>query len=163
MENDLLTVLSGCYVKGALNVRLRFGNPRHVQHRGDLVFYRFAPGQRFGYLWWARLSARRQVAGFAIAEALGLGQCGYGLPCVDHAVQVHAYLNCRCIGKDLGVVGHADELIDCIQQSGIDPCLVPPAYYRLASQALRVGHEPRRINRRELFCFLEDKAHAHAN
>lgn len=93
MVGNLHTVLSGCYVKGVLNVRLRFGEPQYIKHlRDGLTRYEFAPGQRFGFMWWARLSPRRQVAGFAVAEALRAGKPGYRIPCVQPAIQVHAYL-----------------------------------------------------------------------
>jgi len=155
------TVLNGCYVKGSLNVRLRFGEPRSVRRFGNgLTHYGFTSGQRFALMWWARLSPRRQVTGFAVAEALELGRSGYHLPCIEPAVQVHAFLTCRCMGKDRGIVGRVDELIRAIQQADIDPCIVPPVYYRLASQAIRVGREPRRIDRNQLLSFLEDKRHA---
>lgn len=161
MAGDPCTVLSGCYVKGVLNVRLRFGEPRDVEQvRNGLTHYTFLPGQRFGFMWWVRLSPRRQIAGFAVAEALRTGEPGYRIACVQPDVQVHAYLNCRCVGKDRGAVGRAEDLIRSIQEAGIDPCHVPPAYYRLASQALRVCHEPRRLDRHELARFLEEQAHA---
>lgn len=157
MPGDPPTILAGYYVKGVLNVRLRFGEPRGMERgRDGLTHYRFAPGAPFGFMWWARLSPRRQVAGFAVVEALAAGQRGYRVPCVDRTVQVHAFLNCRCVGKDRGAVGRADELIRSIQQSDIDPCIVPAAYYRLASQALRVGHPPRQLDRDELFYFLRE-------
>ncbi len=159
MEDDPPTVLTCCYARGMLNVRLRFGEPQRVKHHGSVTFYHFAPGQRFGYLWWCAYP-RRQVAGLAVAEALRVAQCGYRLPCVDRALHVHAFLSCRCIGNDRGIVGRADELIHSIEQSDIDPCLVPPVYYRLVSQALRVGHEPRRIDRDQLFSFMEEQSHA---
>jgi hypothetical protein len=159
MRTATWTVLNGCYVKGSLNVRLRFGEPGYVRRFDNgLTHYGFAPGQRFA-LMWARLSPRRQVAGFAVAEALELGRPGYHLPCIRPAVQVHAFLSCRCIGKDRGSVGRIDDLIRAIQQADIDPCIVPPVYYRLASQAIRVGREARRIDRTQLLCFLEDQHH----
>lgn len=162
MSGDPPTILAGCYIQGVLNVRLRFGEPGRIERvRDGLTHYQFAPGAPFGFMWWARLSPRRQVAGFAVVEALAARQRGYRVPCVDCAVQVHAFLNCRCVGKDRGVVGRADALIRHIQQAEIDPCAVPTTYYRLASQALRVGREPRRLSRDELRCFLEDQAHAH--
>lgn len=161
MAGDPCTVLSGCYVKGVLNVRLRFGEPQHVEQlRDGLTHYTFMPGQRFGFMWWARLSPRRQVAGFAVAEALRAGEFGYRIPCVQPVVQVHAYLTCRCVGQDRGVVGRAEDLIREIQQAEIDPSHVPPVYYRLASQALRVRHEPRRLERHELDRFLEEQSDA---
>lgn len=161
MTNDPRTILSAVYVKGVVNVRLRFGEPQQIEHADDgLTRYAFAPGQRFGFLWWARLSVRRQVAGFAVAEALRPVEHGYHLPCLDRAVQVHAFLNCRCVGKDRGIVGLADELIRSIQQADIDPCIVPPAYFRVAGQALRAGHTPRRIVPAELHSFLKEQRHA---
>lgn len=151
--------LAAGYLKDVLNVRLRFGEPQRIRHGSGLTRYWFAPGQRFGVIWWARLSPRRQVAGFAVAEALTAGQAGYRVPCIGGIVQVHAYLNCRCAGKDRGVVGRADKLIRRIQEADIDPCRVPPAYYRLAGQAIRAGHDPRRIDRAQLLRFLEEQAH----
>lgn len=160
MHTTTWTVLNGCYVKGSLNVRLRFGEPQHVQRFDNgLTHYSFTPGQRFALMWWARLSPRRQVAGFAVAESLGLEQFGYRLPCIRPAVQVHAFLTCRCTGKDRGIVGRADELIRSIKQADIDPCIVPPGYYRLASHAIRIGHAPRRIDRMQLYRFLKDQGH----
>lgn len=160
MHGATWTVLKGCYVRGSLNVRLRFGEPRHVRHFDNgCTHYGFTPGQRFALMWWARLSPRRQVAGFAVAEALELGRFGHRLPCIQPAVQVHAFLTCRCTGNDRGIVGRIDELIRSIQQADIDPCVVPPVYYRLASQAIRVGHSPRQIDRNELLAFLEDTRH----
>jgi len=161
LTDDSRTALNGCYVKAVLNMRLLFGEPHQIGRVGDgMTRYWFSPGQRFGFIWWARLSVRRQVAGFAVAEALSVGECGYRLPCVDRAVQVHAFLNCRCVGKDRGVVGGANELIQQILRDDIDPCRVPPVYFRLASQALRVGREPRRIDPTVLQCFLEEQGHA---
>ena len=162
MHDTTWTILNGCYIKGSLTVRLRFGEPRQVRRfESGLTHYAFAAGQRFAVMWWARLSPRRQVAGFAVAEALEPGRSGYRLPCIRPAVQVHAFLSCRCIGKDRGIVGRAEELIRSIQQADIDPCIVPPVYYRLASQAIRLGHAPRRIDRAQLHQFLEDTRHEH--
>ena len=160
MQDTIGTVLSGCYVRGSLNVRLRFGQPQYIRRFDNgLTHYGFAPGQRFALMWWARLSPRRQIAGFAVAEALEFGRAGHHLPCIRPAVEVHAFLCCRCTGKDRGIVGRADELVRSIQQADIDPCIVPPVYYRLASHAIRVGHAPRRLDRMQLYRFLEEQAH----
>jgi hypothetical protein len=154
------TALTCCYVRGRINVCLRFGEPSRRQSGNGLTTYWFAPGRRFGITWWARVSPRRQVAGFAVAEALDAGHGGFRLPCVDRAVAVHAFLHCRCVGKDRGVVGRAVELIQNIHDAGVDPCIVPPVYYRFAGQALRVGRAPRTINPNELFAFLQEQNHA---
>jgi hypothetical protein len=154
------TLLAACHVKDRFGVRLRFGRPVRLQRIDDgLTHYWFQPGQTFAIAWWARVSPRRQFAAFAVAESLPVGQAGLGLPCVHPAVRVHAFLNCRCVGKDRGAVGCADELVQRIQSADIDPFRVPPIYYRLAGQALRVGHAPRRIDREELVTFLEEQKH----
>ena len=143
-----------------LQVRLHFGQPRHIRRLDNgVTHYWFTAGQRFAVLWWARVSARRQFAAVAIAEALEVGQAGFLLPCIHPAVEVHAFLNCRCVGKDWGAVARADDLIHRIQHADIDPRRVPPIYYRLAGQALRVGHAPRRIDREQLATFLEEQSH----
>lgn len=153
------TVFTACYAKGQLNVRLRFGDAQHVWRSGDgVTCYWFTPGQRFAVSWWARVSPRRQVAGFAVAEALRIGDDGYRLPCIQPAVSVHAFLTCRCHGDDRGVVGRADQMVREIQQADIDPCRIPPIYYRNASQALRVGRAPRRLDRDQILHFLEDRS-----
>lgn len=69
------TLFTAGYAKGRLSMRLRFGDPQHVWHSGNgVTYYWFAPGQPFAVSWWARLSLRRQVAGFAVAEALRIGR-----------------------------------------------------------------------------------------
>jgi len=153
------TLFTACYAKDRLNVRLRFGNPQHILQSGDgVTCYWFTPGQRFAVSWWARISLRRQVAGFAVAEALRFGDSGHRLPCIRPAVCVHAYLTCRCRGDDRGIVGRADHMVRQIQQADIDPCRVPPVYFRIASQALRVSREPRRLHRDQLLHFLQDQS-----
>ena len=153
------TLFTACYAKGHLNVRLRFGDPQHVGWSGDgVTCYWFTPGQRFAVSWWARLSLRRQVAGFAVAEALRVGDSGYRLPCIQPAVGLHAFLTCRCRGDDRGIVARADKMVREIQQADIDPCRVPPVYFRIASQALRVGRTPRHLDRDQLLRFLQDQS-----
>ena len=153
------TLFTACNAKGYLNVRLRFGDPQQVWRSDDgVTCYWFTPGQRFAVSWWARVSLRRQVAGFAVAEALRIGDAGYRLPCIQPAVGVHAFLLCRCRGDDRGVVGQADQMIREIQQADIDPCRVPPVYFRIASQALRVGRAPRQLDRDQLLHFLQDQS-----
>ncbi len=132
------TLLAACQVKDRFSIRLHFGSPTRMWRIDEsLTHYWFQPGDTFAVSWWARVSPRRQFAAFAIAQALGPGHSGFRLPCIDPAVNVHAFLNCRCIGKDQGVVAGADEMIHWIEQDDIDPCCVPPIYYRLAAQALR--------------------------
>ena len=160
MFSPPLTHLVAAYSENRVNVRLRFGEPLQMRPIGDSVtHYWFAAGQRFGVLWWVRHSPRKQFTAFAVAEALGPGQTGYRLPCITPAVHVHAFLHCRCIGKERGVVGRADELLRQLQQSSIDLCIVPPVYYRLVAQALRVGQQPRRLNRQSLIEFLQEQPH----
>ena len=153
------TLFTACYAKRRLNVRLRFGNPQHVWWSGDgVTCYWFTPGQRFAVSWWARVSPRRQIAGFAVAEALRVGDSGYRLCCIQPAVRLHAYLTCRCRGDDRGVVGRADQMVRQIQQADIDPCRVPAVYFRIAGQALRVGLAPRQLDRDQLLRFLQDQS-----
>jgi hypothetical protein len=145
------TQLTGRYVKRRLNVRLCFGeSARSRRLAGGVQHYWFAPGQLLGVCWWARVSPRRQVAGFAVAEALVNGQTGHLLPCVRPAVRVHAFLCGRCVGDDRGVAGRAEQWVKLMRRAGVDPCRVPAAYWRLAGQALRVGRAPRPFSDREV-------------
>ena len=143
MTHSDWTRLTACQVKDRFSVRLRFGSPVQVRRIDDgLTHYWFRADEAFAVLWWARVSPRRQFAAFAVAQARERGQSGFRLPCIDPAVNVHAFLNCRCIGKDRGVVDRADQLIGEIQQSRIDPCRVPLIYYRLAAQSLSPAKSP---------------------
>ena len=153
------TLFTACYAKGCLNMRLRFGDSQHVWHSGDgVTCYWFMPGQRFAVSWWARLSLRRQVAGFALAEALRIGDTGYRLPCIQPAVGLHTYLTCRCRGDDRGIVGQVDQMLRQIQQADIDPCRVPSVYFRIAGQALRVRRATRKLDRDQMLRFLQDQS-----
>ena len=161
MNDDSRTALNGCYVKAVLNVRLLFGAPHQIdarRRRDDPLLVLARPVLRVHLVG----ATVRAPAGRGIRRRRGAGsrQGGHRLPCVDRAVQVHAFLHCRCVGKQRGVVGRADELIRQIQRNDIDPCRVPPVYFRLASQAIRVGREPRRIDPTELQCFLKEQGHA---
>lgn len=152
------TQLTGRYVNRRLNVRLCFGEPvRSRRLAGGVQHYWFAPGQLLGVCWWARVSPRRQVAGFAVAETLAPGERGHlilsaggGPPCVRPAVRVHAFLCSRCVGDDRGVAGRAEQWVEQLRRAGVDPCRVPAAYWRLAGQALRVGRVPRPLSDREI-------------
>lgn len=152
------TMLTGRYAKRRLNVRLCFGEPARSRRTGDgLRHYWFSPGQLLGVWWWSRLSPRRQVAGFAVAETLATGRSGHlilsaveRVPSVRPAVRVHLFLSGRCVGDDRGMAGRAERLVDGMRRVNVDPCHVPPAYWRLAGQALRVGRTPRRLTDREI-------------
>lgn len=155
------TRLTGLYIKKQLVVRLRFGRPAYIRWLdGGVTHYWFRPGQIFSVVWWARLSPRKQVASFAVAEALRAGEHGHLLPGVRPAVRVHVFLNTRCVGKDRRVVDRAETLIRRIERDGIEPCDLPNAYYRAAGQSLRVGREPRRLDRDDLRRFLRSQVHA---
>lgn len=160
------TRLTGLYVKKRLVIRLRFGDPADIRwvsggtSGGDVTHYWFTPGQVFGALWWARLSPRRQIACFAVVEALNIGDAGYRLPAITPAVRVHAFLNARPIGRDRRVVDDADALIRRIEFEGIEPAHVPTAYYRAAGQSLRVKREPRRLDHESLLRFERSGIHA---
>lgn len=155
------TRLTGIYVRKRLVIRLRFGEPTDIRWLNHgVTHYWFQPGQAFAVSWWARLSPRRQVACFAVVEALSAGEAGYHLPGITPAVHVHVFLNARCVGRDRGVVDRADALIRQLERSGIDPCEAPGSYYRAAGQSLRVGREPRRLTREHLDRFLRSTCHA---
>jgi len=159
------TRLTGIYVRKRLVIRLRFGEPADIHwpsraSGGGVTHYWFQPGQVFAVSWWARLSPRRQVACFAVVEALSAGEAGYHLPGITPAVHVRAFLNTRCVGRDRGVVDRADALILQLERAGIDPCEAPASYYRAAGQSLRVGREPRRLTREHLDRFLRSTCHA---
>jgi len=155
------TRLTGIYVRKRLVIRLRFGEPADIQWLNHgVTHYWFQPGQVFAVSWWARLSPRRQVACFAVVEALSAGEAGYRLSGINPAVRVHTFLNTRCVGRDRGVVDRADALIRQLEREDIDPCEAPAAYYRAAGQSLRVGREPRRLTREHLDRFLRSTCHA---
>ena len=142
------TRLTGVCGKKRLVIRLRFGEPLRTRRAGDgQTHYWFQPGHVFAVLWWARLSLRKQVACFGVLEAREPGEAGYRLPAIDRAVRVHTFLNARCVGKDRRAVDRAEALIRGMEREQIDPCRVRSAYFRAAGQSLRVGHEPRRLDR----------------
>lgn len=162
----LLTRLTGVYIKKQLVIRLRFGDPSKTEWlEHGITHYWFRPGQMFAVLWWARLSPRKQIAGFAVAEALRAGEQGYHLPGVFSGagtvpgVRVHAFLKTRCVGRDRGVVDRADALIRQLEREDIDPCEAPSAYYRAAGQSLRVGRAPRPLVRTGLDRYLRSVGH----
>ncbi|MBI1374551.1 MAG: DUF2840 domain-containing protein [Phycisphaera sp.] len=129
-DRNELTRLTAFHARKRLLIRMRFGDPtRSRRLDSGVTHYWFMPGQLFAVMWWARLSPRKQVACFAIVEALRAGDVGYVLPCVQPAVAVHTYLNTRCVGKDRGVVALADELVTHIERQGVDPCDVAGSYY----------------------------------
>lgn len=163
------TRLTGIYVRKRLIIRLRFGEPADIHWPsapgssgggGEVTLYWFRPNQVFAVSWWARLSSRRQVACFAVVEALSAGEVGYRLPGITPAVRVHAFLNTRCVGRNRGVVDRADALIRQLEREDIDPCEAPGSYYRAAGQSLRVGREPRRLTRENMDRFLGSACHA---
>lgn len=155
------TRLTACYAKKRLVVRLRFGRPARIQWAApNVTHYWFRPGQLFGVVWWARLSPRRQVACLAVVEAVEIGEHGHALPGIHPAVRVHAFLSARAVGKDRRVVDRADALIGRIEHAGIEPEDVPASYYRAAGQSLRVGREPRKLEREALDRFLRSSPHA---
>ena len=158
MAAQTWTQLTGRYAKRRLNVRLCFGEPARSRRTGGGVqHYWFAPGHLLGVCWWVRVSPRRQVAGFAVAEALAAGRSGHlllgafdGRSCVRPAVRAHLFLCGRCVGDDRGAAGRAERMVDGMRRAGVDPCRVPPAYWRLAGRALRVGHTPRPLSTRQI-------------
>lgn len=167
------TCFTGLYVKKQLVVRLRFGEPADIRwpskgtSGGGGTRYWFTAGQVFGVAWWARLSPRKQIAGFAVVEALHAGESGsgnsvgYRLACIAPAVRVHTFLLTRAVGQDRGVVDAADTLIRDIERSGIEPARVPGAYYAAAGQSLRVKRTPRRLSVEDLSRFERSYLDAH--
>ena len=158
MVEQTWTRLTGRHAKRRQNVRLCFGEPARAHRQtGGVQHYWFTPGQRLGVCWWARLSPRRQVAGFAVIQTLTSGQPGHlilgtvgGLACIRPAVRVYLFLCGRCVGDDRGTAGRAEQLVEGMRRAGVDPCRVPSAYGRLAGQSLRIGRTPRRLTGREI-------------
>jgi len=128
-----------------LHVCLRFGKSAIQRQRNSVTHHWFAPGQVLAVTWWARHSPRKQFACFAVVETLHIGDAGYRLPCIRPAVRVHLFVNTRCIGRDRRCVDRAEELIGQIEQAGLDPQAVAPAYYSAAGQSLRIGRTPRAL------------------
>lgn len=155
------TRLTACYAKNRVVVRLRFGRPGLIRWEApNVTHYWFRPGELFGIVWWARLSPRRQIACFAVAEAIDIGQQGHVLPGIHPAVRVHAFLVARPVRDDRRAVDRADALIGRIERAGIEPEDVPASYYRAAGQSLRVGREPRKLERAALRRFRRSTCHA---
>jgi hypothetical protein len=147
----MITVATLLFIDDVVNNRLRFGSPvaeRIIsRQQAEAHFY---GRQVFAYVWWQRSSYGTRVWTLAVLQALALPGHGYLLDSIRPGADVLLFASGRGRRGIPGPVERALELIDEIEDCGVNPVALPAAYWRRAHLSLRCGKRPRRLTKREI-------------
>jgi|GEM_PF-1760187 len=147
----MITVATLFFVDEVMNNRLRFGNPitERIINRHQTETH-FIGHQIFGYIWWQRISYGTRVWTMAVLQAINPPATGYLLDSIRPGADVLLFASGRGRRGIPGPVERALQLIDEIEDCGVNPVALPAAYWRRAHLSLCCGKRPRRLTKREI-------------
>jgi hypothetical protein len=150
-EMTFTTIVATTYYDDAINNRLRFGvGAREWVLNKHVAETAFNYGEIFGYIWWQRISYGTRVWTLAVLQAIKPPATGYMLDSIRPGADVLLFASGRGRRGIPGPVERALELIDEVEDCGVDPAALPAAYWRRAHLSLRCGKRPRRLTKREI-------------
>lgn len=134
-----ITTVELTWIEQSTERWLRFGAPIRDQildRRRRLLC--FAENSVFAFVRWASNDYGTILSRLAIVRAVATGEAYSTLPCIAPGGEILLQLN------GWPRVRQAFELIDTVEDLGIDPCIASPDYWRHMHNRLIAGHRPRR-------------------
>lgn len=144
MASSHLTRFAESFIEDRQNHYLRFGSPVRTEQPEGRKVHVFAPGARFGAVYWSRNKYGTQEWAVTILRACAADQPLERVPNVAPGAEIllHAYGRGKAATDTLGPAQRALKMLDEIEAAGAALDLVSEDYWRSSNYRIRHRGDP---------------------